>query len=97
MRTSSKYRLFPNYGYADPSPPSSLRSGHLDIKDAQCAKKMMGVKFHIAFIDACLIKRYYDACDCTCKPRLGFTTRLGKNRRETGVSQHNGGLIEGPP
>ena len=36
--------LFPNYEYAN-SPP--LRSGHLDIKDAQCAKKMMGVKYHM--------------------------------------------------
>ena len=24
-------------------PPPRLRSGHLDIKDAQCAKNMMGV------------------------------------------------------
>ena len=36
--------LFPNYGYADPPP---IRSGHLDINDAQCAKKRLGVKFHI--------------------------------------------------
>ena len=27
------------------TPP--LRSSHLEIKDAQCAKKMMAVKFHI--------------------------------------------------
>ena len=26
-----------------------LRSGNLDIKYAQCAKKIMGVKFHMAF------------------------------------------------
>ena len=26
---------------------SLLRSGYLGIKDAQCAKKMMGAKFHI--------------------------------------------------
>ena len=38
--------LFPNYGYADPPP---LRSGHLDIKDAQCPKKNDGSKisYHI--------------------------------------------------
>ena len=39
------YGLFPNYGYADPLLP--LRSGHVDIRDGQCAKKMMSVKFHI--------------------------------------------------
>ena len=33
--------LFPNYGCADPLP---LRSGHLDIKDAQCANKNDGRK-----------------------------------------------------
>ena len=37
-------RFFPNYGYADPL--SSLRSCHLDIKDAQCATKKLGVKYH---------------------------------------------------
>ena len=35
--------LFPNYEYAV---PLSLRSGHLDMEDAQCPKKMMGVRFH---------------------------------------------------
>ena len=35
----------PNYGSADP--PQPIRTGHLDIKDAQWAKKMMGAKFHI--------------------------------------------------
>ena len=41
-------RLFPNYGSEDtPSPSLPLRSGHLDIKDTQCAKKMMSVQFHI--------------------------------------------------
>ena len=30
-----------------PPCPHSLRSSHLDIKDAQCAKKMIGVKFDI--------------------------------------------------
>ena len=29
--------------------PPHLGSGHLDIKDAQCDKKLMSVKFHIAF------------------------------------------------
>ena len=37
-------RFFPNYGYADPL--SSLRSCHLDIKDAQCDTKKLGVKYH---------------------------------------------------
>ena len=32
--------LFHNYGYADPPPII----GHLDIKDAQCAKKNDGLK-----------------------------------------------------
>ena len=27
--------------------PPPIRSGHFDIKDTQCAKKMKGVKFHI--------------------------------------------------
>ena len=27
--------------------PLPLRSGHLDVKDVQCAKKMMGVTFHV--------------------------------------------------
>ena len=31
----------------DMQTPPSFRSGHLDIKDAQCAKKMIGVKLHI--------------------------------------------------
>ena len=39
--------LFPNYGFADP--PPLLKSDYLDIKDAECAKKMMAVKYHIAF------------------------------------------------
>ena len=38
-------RLFRNYGSADP--PSEVATGHLDIKDAQCAKKMMDVKFRV--------------------------------------------------
>ena len=29
------------------TPPLLLRSGHFDIKNAQCAKKMMGVKLYI--------------------------------------------------
>ena len=39
-----KNGLSDNYKYAD---TPSLRSGHLNIKDAQCAKKMMDIKFHI--------------------------------------------------
>ena len=34
------YGLFPNCGSADPP----LKSGHLQIKDAQCAKKSDGRK-----------------------------------------------------
>ena len=39
-------RLFPNYGYADPTP---LKSGHLDIRDAQCANKndRRKISYHI--------------------------------------------------
>ena len=35
-------QLFTNYASAELPP---FRSGHLDVKDAQCDKKMMGVKF----------------------------------------------------
>ena len=44
--------LFSNYGYADPPP---FRSGHLDIKDAQCAEKNNGRKIsyrNISRLDA---------------------------------------------
>ena len=40
------------------SPPPSLRSGHLDIKDAQCAKKMMGIKFHITSYRICMLQPF---------------------------------------
>ena len=43
--------LFPNYEYADlpPSEIHPIRNGHLDIKDAQCARKNDGRKtsYHI--------------------------------------------------
>ena len=40
-----KNSRFPTTDMQTPLP--HLRSDHLDIKDAQCPKKMMDVKFHI--------------------------------------------------
>ena len=49
LKALRQLELFPNYGSADPAPPPlpTRRSGHLDIEDAQFAKKMMGVKYYI--------------------------------------------------
>ena len=42
LKSDHNCKLFPNYGYADH--PSPLRSGHLNIKYAQCSKKNNGRK-----------------------------------------------------
>ena len=41
------WRDFANTNIGSVPTNGLLRSGHLDIKDEQCAKKMMGVKFYI--------------------------------------------------
>ena len=49
------YRVNPIYGYADPTPPFPLRSGHIHVKDAHCAETNKKSIFRFLFFNLRLI------------------------------------------